>query len=148
MMRALDWVDTFWALILPSAFSAFGVFLLRQFFLGIPRELEEAAFIDGAGYFRILAQVILPLSRPALATLGVFSIIGQWNSFLWPLIVTSSPDMRVVSVGLSLFQGQYATQWNLMMAASAITLLPVLLVFAFAQRQFIQGVALTGMGGR
>jgi multiple sugar transport system permease protein len=148
MMRDLGWLDTFAALILPSAFTAFGVFLLRQFFLSIPRELEEAAFIDGAGRLRILLQVVLPLSRPALATLAVFTIIREWNAFLWPLIATSRTEMRTVSVGLSLFQGQYATEWHLMMAAATITLLPTLAVFVVAQRQFIQGIALTGMGGR
>jgi multiple sugar transport system permease protein len=148
MMRDIGWVDTFWALILPSAFHALGVFLLRQFFMTIPRELEESAFIDGASRLRILWQIILPLSRPALATLGLFTFIREWNSFLWPLIVTTSPDMRTLSVGLSLFTGQYGTEWNLLMAAATVTLLPTLLIFAFAQRYFVEGIALSGFGGR
>jgi multiple sugar transport system permease protein len=148
MMRSLGWIDTFAALILPSAFQAFGVFLLRQFFLTIPRELEEAAVMDGAGRLRILLQLIVPLSRPALATLGLFTFIREWNAFLWPLIATNQQQMRTVAVGLSLFQGQYGTEWHLLMAASTITLLPVLVVFLFAQRYFIEGVALTGFGGR
>jgi len=148
MMREVGWLDTFWALILPSAFHALGVFLLRQFFMTIPRELEESALIDGAGRLRILWRIILPLSRPALATLGVFTFIREWNAFLWPLIATTSPDMRTLSVGLTLFTGQYGTEWHLLMAAATVTLLPTLLIFAVAQRYFVEGIALTGFGGR
>jgi multiple sugar transport system permease protein len=148
MMRSLGWIDTFMALILPSAFHALGVFLLRQFFLTLPRELEESAVMDGAGRLRILWQIILPLSRPAVATLVLFTFIREWNAFLWPLIATSSPDMRTVSVGLTLFIGQYGTEWHLMMAAASVTLLPTLVVFALAQRHYIEGIALTGFGGR
>ena len=148
MMRGLGSIDTFWALILPSAFHALGVFLLRQFFMTIPKELEESAFMDGAGRLRILWQIILPLSRPALATLVLFTFIREWNSFLWPLVATASQDMRTVSVGLTLFIGQYGTEWHLMMAAATVTLLPVLLVFALAQRYYIEGIAMTGFGGR
>ena len=110
--------------------------------------LEESAFMDGAGRLRILWQIILPLSKPALATLAVFTFIREWNSFLWPLIATTSPDMRVLSVGLTLFTGQYGTEWHLLMAAATITLVPTLLVFIFTQRYFVQGIALTGFGGR
>jgi multiple sugar transport system permease protein len=148
MMQNIGWVDTFWGLILPGAFHALGVFLLRQFFMTIPRELEESAFIDGASRLRILWQIILPLSKPALATLAVFTFIREWNSFLWPLIVTTSPDMRTLSVGLTLFTGQYGTEWHLLMAAATVTLLPTLLIFAFAQRYFVEGIAVTGFGGR
>jgi multiple sugar transport system permease protein len=148
MMRAVGWIDTFAALILPSAFHALGVFLLRQFFLTIPRELEEAALMDGAGHLRILWQVILPLSRPALATLALFTFIREWNAFLWPLIATNQQPMRTVAVGLSLFMGQYGTEWHLLMAAATVSLLPVLVLFLLAQRYFIEGVALTGFGGR
>jgi multiple sugar transport system permease protein len=148
MMREVAWVDTFWALILPGAFHALGVFLLRQFFMTIPRELEESAFIDGASRLRILWQIILPLSRPALATLALFTFIREWNSFLWPLIVTTSPEMRTLSVGLTLFTGQYGTEWNLLMAAATVTLLPTLVLFAVAQRYFVAGIALSGFGGR
>jgi multiple sugar transport system permease protein len=148
MLRSVGLIDTFWALILPGAFHALGVFLLRQFFLTIPRELEESAFMDGAGRLRILWQVILPLSRPALAALAVFTFVREWNQFLWPLIATTSPDMRTLPVGLSQFTGQYGTEWHLLMAASTATLLPTLLVFFAAQRHFVQGIALTGFGGR
>jgi multiple sugar transport system permease protein len=148
MMRSVGWIDTFMALILPSAFHALGVFLLRQFFLTLPRELEESAVMDGAGRLRILWQIILPLSRPAVATLVLFTFIREWNAFLWPLIATSSPDMRTVSVGLTLFIGQYGTEWHLLMAAASVTLLPTLVVFTLAQRHYIEGIALTGFGGR
>ena len=148
LMRDLGWVNTFNALILPGAFSAFGVFLLRQFFLTIPQELEEAALMDGAVRLRILSQIIVPLSGPALATLAVFTFVREWNAFLWPLIVTSSPEMRVVSVGLTLFMGQYGTEWNLLMAAATVTVLPTIAVFALAQRYFVQGIALSGFGSR
>jgi multiple sugar transport system permease protein len=148
LMRDLGWVNTFNALILPGAFNAFGVFLLRQFFLTIPQELEEAALIDGANRLRILWQVIVPLSRPALATLAVFTFVREWNAFLWPLIVTSSPEMRVVSVGLTLFMGQYGTEWNLLMAAATVTVIPTIVVFVLAQRYFVEGIALTGFGSR
>lgn len=148
LMRDLGWVNTFNALILPGAFSAFGVFLLRQFFLTIPQELEEAALMDGAVRLRILWQIIVPLSGPALATLAVFTFVREWNAFLWPLIVTSSPEMRVVSVGLTLFMGQYGTEWNLLMAAATVTVLPTIAMFALAQRYFVQGIALSGFGSR
>ena len=148
MMRDVGWVDTYWALILPGAFHALGVFLLRQFFLTIPRELEESAFMDGAGRLRILVQIILPLSKPALATLAVFTFIREWNSFLWPLIATTTPEMRVLSVGLTLFTGQYGTEWHLLMAAATVTLLPTMVVFGLAQRYFVEGIALSGFGGR
>jgi multiple sugar transport system permease protein len=148
LMRDLGWVNTFNALILPGAFNAFGVFLLRQFFLTIPQELEEAAVMDGAARLRILWQIIVPLSGPALATLAVFTFVREWNAFLWPLIVTSSPEMRVVSVGLTLFMGQYGTEWNLLMAAATVTVLPTIAVFVLAQRYFVQGIALSGFGSR
>jgi len=148
MLRSAGLIDTFWALILPGAFHALGVFLLRQFFLTIPRELEESAFVDGAGRLRILWQIILPLSRPALATLAVFTFVREWNQFLWPLIATTSPEMRTLPVGLSQFTGQYGTEWHLLMAASTATLLPTLAVFFAAQQHFVRGIALTGFGGR
>lgn len=146
--RVLDWYDSFQALILPTSFSAFSVFLLRQFFRGLPMEMDEAARMDGATSFRIWWQVIMPLSGPALAALCIFVFLGSWNSFLWPLIVTTSTDMRTIPVGLSAFQGQYNTQWNLLMAGSVIALLPVLMVYMVGQNLFQRGITLTGMGGR
>lgn len=145
LMKYLGWLDTYQGLILPGMFNAFGTFLLRQFFLGIPRELEEAAFIDGATHFRVFRQVILPLAKPALATLTIFSFMQSWNNFLWPLIVVSNPNMMTLPLGLSLLQGRWETNWNLMMAGVVISVIPVLAVYLFAQRYFIQGITLSGM---
>ena len=148
LLRMLGWIDTYQALILPAAFSAFGTFLLRQYFLTIPRELEDAAVVDGASYWQIYSRVILPLSGPALSALAIFTFLAQWNSFLYPLVVTNSTEMSTLTVGLRTLQGQYNTAWTLLMAGSVIALVPVLLVFIFAQRYFIKGIALTGLGGR
>jgi multiple sugar transport system permease protein len=145
LMKYLGWLDTYQGLILPGMFNAFGTFLLRQFFLGIPKELEEAAFIDGASHFRVFGQIILPLAKPALATLAIFSFMQSWNNFLWPLIVVNSPDMMTLPLGLSLLQGRWETDWNLMMAGVVISVIPVLAVYLFAQRYFIQGITLSGM---
>jgi multiple sugar transport system permease protein len=148
LVRWLGWYDTFQALILPTAFSAFSTFLLRQYFLGLPRDLDEAARIDGASSLRIWWSIILPLSGPALAALAIFVALNSWNDFLWPLIVTNSDQMRTLPVGLSTFQGQYKVEWHLLMAGSVIAMLPVLLLYTVAQRWFIRGIAMTGMGGR
>ena len=148
VVRALGWYDTYQALILPPAFSAFSTFLLRQYFLGIPRDLDEAARIDGATSLRIWWQVIMPLAGPAIAALATFVSLNSWNDFLWPLIITNSPAMRTLPVGLSTFQGQYKTDWNLLMAGSVIAMLPVLLVYIIGQRWFIRGITLSGLGGR
>jgi multiple sugar transport system permease protein len=148
LLRYLGWIDTYQALILPAAFSAFGTFLLRQYFLTIPRELEDAAVVDGANHWQIYSRVILPLSGPALSALAIFTFLFNWNSFLYPLVVTNSTHMSTLTVGLNTLQGQYNTAWTLLMAGSVIALLPVLLVFIFAQRYFIKGITLTGIGGR
>ena len=144
----LGWNNTYLALIIPAAFSAFGTFLLRQFFLSIPVELEQAARIDGCGYFGIYRHIILPLSGPALATLTIFVFMTQWNSFLWPLIVTNSDNYRTLTVGLSYFRNEYATQFNYLMAGTVMNVVPILIVFAFLQRYFVRGIALTGLTGR
>jgi len=148
IMRYLNWIDTFRALILPPAFSAFSTFLLRQYFMSIPLEMDDAARVDGASSFRIWWQIILPLSGPALATLAIFTFLGQWNSFLWPLIVTNSEKMRTLPVGLATFQSQYSVQWHLLMAGSVIAVLPVLVIYIAGQKWFVRGITLTGMGGR
>jgi multiple sugar transport system permease protein len=148
VVRTLGWYDTYQALILPPAFSAFSTFLLRQYFLGIPRDLDEAARIDGATSLRIWWQVIMPLAGPAIAALATFVSLNSWNDFLWPLIITNSPAMRTLPVGLSTFQGQYKTDWNLLMAGSVIAMVPVLLVYMIGQRWFIKGITLSGLGGR
>jgi multiple sugar transport system permease protein len=148
IMRYLNWIDTFRALILPPAFSAFSTFLLRQYFLSIPVEMDDAARVDGASSFRIWWQIILPLSGPALATLAIFTFLGQWNNFLWPLVVTNSEKMRTLPVGLATFQGQYSIQWNLLMAGSVIAVLPILVIYIVGQKWFVRGITLTGLGGR
>lgn len=150
LMRTFKWIDTYNALIIPSAFSAFGTFLLRQFFLTIPYELEDSAKIDGASAFRIYAQIVMPLAKPALATLFIFTFMGQWNSFLWPLIVTNRLERMTLSVGLRYFQGEAGGEsyYTLLMAASVVVLMPILLVYVIGQRYFIQGITLTGISGR
>jgi multiple sugar transport system permease protein len=148
LMQQFRWVDSYAALILPWAFTAFGTFLLRQFFLTIPRELEEAATIDGASRVRILLQVVVPIARPAIAVLAAFTFINYWNSFLWPLIVVNSRDMSTVPLGLNLFLSQNGNQWHLLMAAAAISMLPTVLMVVLLQRHLVRGIALSGLGGR
>jgi multiple sugar transport system permease protein len=148
LINYFGWVDTYQALILPAAFTAFGTFMLRQFFLSIPFELEDAARMDGCNRFGLYARILLPLSKPAIASLTVFCFVNQWNSFFWPLIITNSDQMKTISVGLRLFQGNYGTEWHLMMAASAIVITPSLIVFGFLQRYLVEGITMTGMGGK
>jgi multiple sugar transport system permease protein len=148
LMKNLGWVDSYRALILPWAFTAFGTFLLRQFFLTIPREMEDAARMDGASRFRILWNIILPMATPALAVLAVFTFINYWNSFLWPLIIVNSQEHATVPLGLNMFMGQFGNQWNYLMAASTISILPSLLLVLATQRYLVEGIALTGVGGR
>jgi multiple sugar transport system permease protein len=148
LMKHFGWVDSYRALILPWAFTAFGTFLLRQFFLTIPREMEDAARMDGASRFRILWNIILPMATPALAVLAVFTFINYWNSFLWPLIIINSQEHATVPLGLNMFMGQYGSQWNYLMAASTISILPSVLLVLATQRYLVEGIALTGVGGR
>lgn len=148
LMQQFKWTNSYQALILPWAFSAFGTFLLRQFFLSIPKELEEAALVDGANRMRILLAVILPIARPAVAVLAVFTFINYWNSFLWPLIITNSIKMFTVPVGLNGFLGQQGSQWHLLMAASTISMLPTVIMVLLLQRHLVRGIALSGLGGR
>lgn len=148
LMQRLGWVDSYAALILPWAFTAFGTFLLRQFFLSIPRELEEAAVVDGAGKLRTLFQVILPIAKPAVAVLAVFTFIGYWNSFLWPLIVINSRDMSTIPLGLNLFLSQNGNRWDLLMAASTISIIPTVALVVILQKHLVRGIAMSGLGGR
>jgi multiple sugar transport system permease protein len=141
----LGWLDTYQGLIVPRATNAFGIFLLRQFFVTLPRELDDAARMDGAGEFRIYWQIILPLSLPALATLAVFHFMYNWNDFLWPLVITSSPEMRTLPAGLTLFMGQHVIEHPILMAGATISLLPLAIAFVFLQRYFVRGVAMTGL---
>ncbi|MFC0187215.1 carbohydrate ABC transporter permease [Fictibacillus aquaticus] len=145
LMKYLGWLDTYQGLILPGLFNAFGTFLLRQFFLTTPKSLEEAAFIDGASHFRVFFQIILPLAKPALATLAIFSFMQSWNNFLWPLIIVSNQDLMTLPLGLSNLQGRWATDWNLLMAGVVISVIPILAVYLFAQKYFIKGITLSGI---
>ncbi|MEM7712543.1 MAG: carbohydrate ABC transporter permease [Cyanobacteria bacterium P01_A01_bin.68] len=138
-------INTYWALILPTAANGFGIFLLRQYFQSIPVELEEAAAIDGANRLQILLQVMLPLARPALVTLFLFTFIGEWNDLFKPLVFTTRPELRTVQLALAEFQEQFTNNWPLLMAAVTIATLPVILLFLIGQRQFIRGIATTGI---
>jgi multiple sugar transport system permease protein len=148
--RELRAIDTFWPLILPAFFGggAFNIFLLRQFFLGIPRELDEAAMIDGASFIGVWWKILLPLSGPALATVAIFSFIGHWDDFMGPLIYLNSPEKYTVSIGLRMFQDSFGTDLEQLMAASLIHILPMVILFFFAQRYFLKGISLSGLGGR
>ncbi|AYY12050.1 carbohydrate ABC transporter permease [Actinobacteria bacterium YIM 96077] len=137
--------DTYFALLAPSIASAFGIFLLKQAMESVPRELDEAATIDGASHLRIYATIILPLVRPALATLTVFAFMASWNSFIWPLVVIRSPELMTLPLGLSTLQGQFTTDWNVVMAGSVVSILPIAIVYLFAQRHVIAGMAHTGL---
>ncbi|RFA06801.1 ABC transporter permease [Subtercola boreus] len=139
------WLNTYQGLIIPRATSAFGIFLFRQFFVSIPRELDEAARIDGASHLRIYAQIILPLAKPAIATVAVLNFTALWNDLLWPLVVTSAPEMRTLPAGLALFGGQHVTDHAVLLAGAVISLIPIALAFFLAQRYFVAGVATTGL---
>ena len=146
--RQLGWVDTLRPLWVPGFFAIpFYVFLLRQFFLTIPRELEDAAKIDGCGYWRIYWGIMLPQIRPALAAVAIMHFLGAWNDFMGPLIYISSPEKMTGSYALQLFQSAHGGEWALLMAAATLWTIPILLLFFFAQRYFIQGVTLTGIKG-
>ncbi len=145
LMRYLNWFDTYQALIVPAMCSAYGTFMLRQFFKTLPRDLEDAARIDGCGKLRVWFHVIMPLSKAAIATLATFTFLGAWESFQWPLFATKSMDMRVLPVGLSAFQDEFGVQYNLLMAAALIVMIPTLLVFIFNQRFFTKGIVLSGL---
>jgi multiple sugar transport system permease protein len=140
-------LDSYFALAVPAMFSAYGTFMLRQYFLSIPRDLEEAATIDGCGLFRIFTTIILPLSKPALATLTIFTFMGNWQSFYWPLIVLTQDSMKTLPLGLLSFMGLYSTQWSLLMAGSMMMILPMIIVFLVGQKWFISGIQLGALKG-
>ena len=145
--RNLNLVDTYWPLILPSFFGggAFNICLLRQFFLGIPRELDEAARIDGAGPFQIFLRVILPLSKSALVVVALFTFLNNWNDFFGPIIYLNSKEHFTLAIGLLQFKGDYSTKWNLLMAASTIVVAPCVAIYLFGQKHLIEGISLTGL---
>ncbi|NOU88701.1 ABC transporter permease subunit [Paenibacillus sp. LMG 31460] len=147
LVKDLGWMDSHLSLIVPSLVSPFGIFLMRQFYLSMPKELEDAASIDGCNPIRTFFSIFLPLSKPALATISVFTFMGTWNSFLWPLLLISTKSKQLLTVGLLQFQNMYATQYNLLMAATLLVLLPVFLVYMFAQRYFVEGIAVSGVKG-
>jgi len=144
-LKAFGLLNSYLGALLPTFATAFGIFLLRQAINQVPRELDEAATIDGAGHFRIFWTIILPNIRPALATLVVFAFMGSWNSFLWPLVVLRSPELQTLPVALAGLVGQYSTQWDIVMAGSVVSVLPMLALYIFAQKYIIQGVASSGI---
>lgn len=150
LFASLGWVDTYLPLVVPAFFgSPFYIFLLRQFFLSIPREYDEAAMLDGAGRLRIYWSIVLPLARPAMATVGLFAFVGTWNDFFGPLIYLNSPDMATLTLGLSMLKAQVvgtgATEWNVLMAGAVLIMIPNILVFLVAQKYFIRGLAVGGL---
>ncbi|MGD6849133.1 carbohydrate ABC transporter permease [Rossellomorea aquimaris] len=144
IMVKLGWLNTLQAVVVPGLFSAFGTFLLRQFFMGLPKELEEAARLDGCNHFQIYWRIMLPLAKPGLIALGIFTILWSWNELMWPMIVNSSPEAMTLAVGLSSLQGQYGTNYPILMAGSFLAVLPMLILFIILQKQFIEGIAITG----
>ena len=147
ILRKLGWIDTYWALIVPGLFSAYGTFLLRQFFLSLPRDLEEAALIDGCSHWGIYCHVILPLSRNALITLAIITYMGSWKALMWPLIVTHSSKLYTMPLALSKFNEMSGVQWTVLMAGSVIMILPMLIIFMFGQRLFTKGIMLGAVKG-
>ena len=147
IVRQLGWIDTYQGLVVPGLTSAYGIFLMRQFIITLPDELIDAARIDGASELRIFWRIIVPLVKPALATLGTFTFIAAWNNFLWPLLVLNSRELMTLPLGINSMKSLYADNTNLLMAGTAVAVIPMLVVFVFLQRYFIQGIALTGLKG-
>ncbi len=147
-VQQMGMVDTYWGMILPQCAPAAMVYILYKFFQGIPRELEEAAFIDGAGRWRIFFTIVLPLSRPSLAAVGIFTFISSWNNFLWPYMVTNNPDLMTMPNGIATVMNSYGIQWAQLMAGGLMAGLPLIIVFVFFQRQIVAGVAHTGLAGQ
>ncbi|MQA03088.1 MAG: ABC transporter permease subunit [Streptosporangiales bacterium] len=143
--KTLNLLDSYAGLILPAIFNAFGIFFLRQFYLSLPRELEDAAAVEGLGYWGIYRHVVLPLSRPLLGALAVFFFLANWNAFLWPLTITERPELWMIQVGMVSFQSQYAASWNYVMAASTVAALPTLALFFVFQRKMIETIKVSGM---
>jgi len=147
MAKSMGWLDSIWGIMFPGMMTGFGVFLMRQFFLGVPDELIDAARVDGLGEFEIFWQVALPLVTPALSALAIFTFLGNWTAFLWPLIVTTSPNLYTVPVGLASLSGEFQTDWEMIMTGSSIATIPTLVVFIILQRNIIDGIMLTGLKG-
>lgn len=147
ILDRFGWLDTIWALVVPGAAGAFGVFFMRQFFIGLPKELEESARLDGAGPFRTWWSIVLPNARPALVTLAVLSFLANWNDFIWPIYVLFSPERLTLPAGLSRLQGAYTIDYPVVMAGAMLAAIPVLALYAFVQRYVIEGVASSGVKG-
>ena len=147
LSRAMKWGNTYWGIMFPGMISAFGVFLMRQFMTTIPNDLLDAARIDGMGELNIFIKIVLPLVSPALATLAIFNFIGNWNAFLWPLIVASKPRMFTLPVGLANFSGEAGSDWHLIMTGATVSMLPLIIIFLIFQKQIVRGIAMTGLKG-
>ncbi len=147
IIQSLGWINTYQALVVPRLVSAFGIFLMRQYYQTIPTELDDSAMIDGCSRLGVWWRIIVPLSGPGMATLGIFAFMFAWNDFLWPLVVTSDPDMRTVQLGLAMFQGRYGTQWTLLMAGTVTATIPTIVAFLIGQRWFIASIARSGLKG-
>jgi len=147
LVKIFGWTDTYTGLIIPNVFTAFGVFLLRQFFMTIPKDYEDAARIDGASRLYVYSRIIVPLSIPAVSTLAIFTFVFQWNNLLWPLVVVSKDYMKTITIGLASFQGMYGTSWNLLMAAAVMGIVPSVIAFIVGQKYLIKGITLTGLKG-
>jgi multiple sugar transport system permease protein len=145
MSSSYGWINTYWGIMFPGLITAFGIFLIRQFMSGVPDELLDAGRIDGVGEFGLYWRIALPQVKPAMAALCIFTFLGNWNAFLWPMIVIQTANMRTLPVGIALFSGEAGSAWNLIMASSALAVVPVLLVFVVLQRQIIEGIVLTGL---
>ena len=145
LVKQFGFIDKYLALIVPFMSSAFGIFLLRQFFMGIPRELEEAAIIDGASRMKIFVRIILPLSKPALYTMALYTFLAHWNEYMWPLIVINDAKKQMIQVGISQFVSGWETQWTLRMAASTTAVIPIIVMFFFVQKQFVEGISISGL---
>jgi multiple sugar transport system permease protein len=151
LMRFFGWIDSFSALVLPEVFNMFSIFctfLLRQYFLTLPYELEDAAKIDGCSRFQTFIKIIMPLSKPAFATVAIFAFKDQWNNFLWPLIIINTPEKMPIQVGLTFFRGEFNTEWEVLLAGTIIALIPVIIVFLCGQKYFVKGFSISGMGGK
>ena len=147
IVRQLGWIDTYQGLVVPGLTSAYGIFLMRQFMMTIPDDLIDAARMDGAAEFTIFRRIVVPLVKPALATLGTFTFIAAWNNFLWPLLVINSRDLQTLPLGINSLRSLYSDNTNLLMAGTAVSVIPMLILFIFLQRYFIRGIALTGLKG-
>lgn len=147
LMRQFHWINTYQALIVPGLFGGFGIFMMRQYFLGFPKDLEEASKIDGCSLYSSFIKIILPLALPAIATLSIFTFVSTWNSFMWPLIVTNTESMRTLPVGLAIFKGSFreVTQWGDLLACSVVCTLPVIAVFLAGKKYFINDILQGGV---